>query len=382
MDARLVRVCTLCALLLVSSAVSGATYATKNFVVHAPDEETARKVAECAEFWRKDLAVQWLGETLPNWSRPCPIRVKVGRIGAGGATTFTFDHGEVFGWNMEVQGSLERILDSVIPHEVNHTIFATYFRRPVPRWADEGAATLFEHESERKRQVMLLDEVLHTSRRIPLNQLLQIKEYPADMRDVLTLYAEGYALAEFLVGIKGDQGRQVFLKFLKDAPQLGWDQAIKKHYGFSGVDTLERDWKGWVVAGWPALNAPGESLALADTQAREQRTSDLDAVPELVVRSQSPQPQVFDALPMFDRTLRIADPRRPDNRVSSAAPLREPAMEAPAPHSARGDAEGVRPRMESRLEARSSLLPHSLAPTADGVFTDPDSAAFQFPSRR
>ena len=44
--------------------------------------------------------------------------------GAGGATSFVFDRGEVFGWKMNIQGSRERILDSVLPHEVTHTIFA------------------------------------------------------------------------------------------------------------------------------------------------------------------------------------------------------------------------------------------------------------------
>ena len=104
---------------------------------------------------------------------------------------------------MAIQGTEERILDSVLPHEISHMIFASYFRRPLPRWADEGAATLVEHESERLRQTKLLDQVIRTSKRIPLRQLLNIKEYPENMQDVLTLYAEGYSLADYLVQQKG-----------------------------------------------------------------------------------------------------------------------------------------------------------------------------------
>ena len=90
-----------------------------------PDGQDDRRMWKAAaEFYRRELAIEWLGEALPRWYRPCPISVKVGQIGAGGATTFTFEGGEVFGWRMNVQGSLERILDSVIPHEVRHTIFA------------------------------------------------------------------------------------------------------------------------------------------------------------------------------------------------------------------------------------------------------------------
>ena len=98
---------------------------------------------------------------MPTWAEPCPITVQVGdHMGAGGATSFMFERGEVYGWRMTIQGSLERVLDSVLPHEVTHTIFATHFRRPLPRWADEGACTTVEHASERaKQQTMLVDQL-------------------------------------------------------------------------------------------------------------------------------------------------------------------------------------------------------------------------------
>jgi hypothetical protein len=242
---------------------SAATHKTANFVVTAPSDEIARQVGEAAEYYRCELSKVWLGEELPNWYRPCPIKVKVGQIGAGGATTFTFEGGEVFGWNMNVQGSLERILDSVIPHEVSHTIFASHFRRPLPRWADEGAATLVEHESERLRQTKLLGQVIRTSRRIPLQELLTITEYPEDMQKVLTLYAEGYSLADFLVQQRGDEGRGVYLEFLNDAHEHDWTHAFQKHYGFKSVSEVEKKWNSWVLAGSPSLQQ-AEGTMLAD----------------------------------------------------------------------------------------------------------------------
>ena len=244
-----------------------AQYRTENFVVNAPTAEIARQVAETAERSRKELAVEWLGRELPKWYRRCPVKVQVGQMGAGGATTFTFDRGEVAGWNMRVQGTLERVLDSVIPHEVSHTIFASHFRRPLPRWADEGAATLIEHASERKRQEVMLERVINTSKRIPLQRLLAMKEYPSDMQQVYTLYAEGYSLANFLVQQHGSQGKAVFLQFIQDAHKYGWQKAIAKHYEFEGIAALEQEWTGWVLAGSPARRRPeGEALAAADPQ--------------------------------------------------------------------------------------------------------------------
>ena len=246
---RSARWATAAALCLVSAA-SAANFRTANFAVTARTPELARRVGEAAEVYRKELALEWTGQVMPNWTKPCPIKVKDGNIGAGGSTTFTFDQGQVFGWRMNVQGSVERILDSVLPHEVSHTVFACYFRRPLPRWADEGAATLVEHDSERARQTKLLNQVIRTSKRIPLNQLLTMKEYPRQMQDVLTLYAEGYALADLLVQ-KG--GKAKYLKVLQSSHENGWEYALRKHYGYDSIRELETEWTGWVIAGSPPI---------------------------------------------------------------------------------------------------------------------------------
>ena len=216
MDAPILRF----SLILLSLFVStGASYQTPNFTVTAPTPEAAKKVGDAAEIYRRDLAMFWLKQPLPNWSRPCKLRVRPGSMGAGGETKFQFTGGEVLNWNMYVQGPMNRILDSVLPHEVNHTIFACHFRRPLPRWADEGAATLFEHRSEQVKQVGLLNEVIKSEREfISLNDLLTMKEYPKGYRPMLIMYAEGYALADFLVQ---QGGREKYLKFMADGEPNG-----------------------------------------------------------------------------------------------------------------------------------------------------------------
>jgi hypothetical protein len=256
MEAHLIRMSA--AIFLFSSA--GAVYRTPNFVVDAPTESIAKQVGDAAEHYRDELAIEWLGKRLPgDWAEPCTVRVRVGQFGAGGATTFSFDQGHVFGWTMQVQGSLERILDSVLPHEISHTIFASHFRRPLPRWADEGAATLVEHESEKRRQQLTLKQVFDTPRRIPLRKLFTLTEYPREMQNVLTLYAEGYSLTDFLVQ-RGGKFR--FLKFLEDAHRRSWNHALKKYYEFESIESLEKRWNKWVMAGSPEWNlSEGRQLA-------------------------------------------------------------------------------------------------------------------------
>lgn len=213
---------TVAAFLLLVASASAATYRTDNFVVTAATEQIAHQVAIAAEKSRETLAIEWLGKEMPNWWRPCNVTVHVGRMGAGGFTTFAFDRGEVFGWRMTVQGSLERILDSAVPHEVTHTVLASHFRRPVPRWADEGAATLAEHDSEKRR----LRGDLSLSARMPLSQMLSLKQYPRDVRRMRAFYAQGFILTEALVQ---RSGKRTFIKFLEDAPN-GWDAAFQRHY--------------------------------------------------------------------------------------------------------------------------------------------------------
>src|SRR5665213_3015618 len=77
-------------LLLICPALLGATYQTENFDVTAPTQEIAMQVARTAEHFRKQLAVEWLGHELRRWAAPCPVKVKVGQMGAGGWTTFSF----------------------------------------------------------------------------------------------------------------------------------------------------------------------------------------------------------------------------------------------------------------------------------------------------
>jgi hypothetical protein len=242
-----------------------AGYRTANFLVEAPTPDIARRIGDAAEQYRHDLAVEWTGRPLPRWNRPCPItaRVQPG-LGAGGATSFVFDRGEVFNWTMTIQGSEERVLDSVLPHEITHTVFASHFRRPLPRWADEGACTTVEHPVERARQHRLLIEFLTTGRGIDFPSMFAMKEYPAD---VLPLYSQGYSLARYLIE-RG--GRHKYVSFVGHGLDTGdWSAALARFYGVSNPVALQQVWLEWVRHGCPAPPAslagpPARTVTLAD----------------------------------------------------------------------------------------------------------------------
>lgn len=246
------------AALIAASLLSlGASHRTQNFIVSAPTPEVARAIGEAGETYRRDLALEWLGRELPPWQDPCPIRVHVGaHLGAGGATSFMFDRGRPFGWQMTIQGSYERVLDSVLPHEILHMIFATHFGRPLPRWADEGAATSVEHTSEKTKQSHLLVNFLTTGRGIAFNQMFAMKEYPDD---ILPLYSQGFSLARFLIA---QGGKRKFVDFVGDGMNWNnWTAAINQHYGYQSLSELQVTWLDWVRQGSPHLDPQSPLLA-------------------------------------------------------------------------------------------------------------------------
>ena len=253
---------------LVASSAFAASARTQNFMVSAATQELANEIAKAAEGFRRDLAIKWLGKELPNWDQPCPITAQVDpRQGAGGATSFMFGGGRPYGWTMSIQGSRERVLDSVLPHEVTHTIFATHFGRPLPRWADEGACTTVEDASERGKQEKLLYQFLTTNRGIAFNKMFAMKEYP---RDILPLYSQGYSLARFLIAIDGERN---FVKYVgAGMDSNNWTAATTEFYGFHSLSDLQLSWLDWVRKGTPRITDSGQLLYVSTDASRNGRT--------------------------------------------------------------------------------------------------------------
>jgi len=326
MDARILRCLAVAfSLQAICGNTEAGTFQTVNFAVTADNPEVAEKVGKAAEVYRQQLAIFWLGKALPNWSRPCKISVREGALGAGGQTTFQFTRGEVLNWRMSVQGSLERILDSVLPHEVNHTIFACHFRRPLPRWADEGAATLFEHRSEQVKQLSLLNEVIRNKHElISLRDLLAMKEYPRGQRPMLTLYAQGYALADFLVQQKG---RHAYLKFIADGERGSWEDAIRTNFDHDGIESLEKNWRGWVLAGMPKLTLPREQMLAANEETAD-AVSQAAARPELVADQSARSALSKPGRSLAGATVRLQspDPQRTAPAIRSTAEVEPKAI--------------------------------------------------------
>lgn len=270
MDARLSRAALLFA---VTVLCTGADYRTENFIVRCSDPAFGKQVAHEAERFRRELAIEWLGHELPPWEAKCPILVKFEKH-ASGKTAFSFrpgfsGQGVPCNWDMEVNGPRDRILDAVLPHEVTHAIFATHFGEPLPRWADEGACTTVEHESERRKHKQMLVEFLINRRGIPFNRMFHMMQYPSD---ILPLYAQGHSVADFLIQHKG---KRHFVDFVDAGlAKRNWDAVIDEFYGYDDLSDLQLTWNEWVRQGSEPLvsgELPSSMASFASNEATSQQ---------------------------------------------------------------------------------------------------------------
>jgi hypothetical protein len=274
----------------VALASLGAESRTTNFVVHAADPQVCQAIAQWAEYYRREKALVWLGQEMPTWPQPCPLYVQVSMQGPSGATSFHFGQGRVLSMKMEIQGPLDRLLHSVLPHEVTHTVFAHHFRCPVPRWADEGGSVLSEDDTERNRHDQLVRQILNQGQQIPMRTLFALKEYPPN---VMCLYAQGYSMSDFLVK-RSD--RKTFLAFVGAGLHGSWDSAIRSYYGHNTVEELEQAWLQHLRT---TKRQPGSQ---ADTiLAQNQREPRFQATPagrSNIVRLTVPPAQPLDPQPV------------------------------------------------------------------------------------
>jgi hypothetical protein len=66
-----------------------------------------------------------------------------------------------------------------------------------------------------------------------------------EQTNTLEYYAQSMSLVEFFVA---ERGRQAFTKFLGDSLVVGYEAALKTHYGIMSFAELERRWSAFAFA--------------------------------------------------------------------------------------------------------------------------------------
>jgi tetratricopeptide (TPR) repeat protein len=226
---------------------------TANFrVYHNQPRELAEKAAQVAERTRTAMLRKWFGEADDPWSQKCDLFLHATAqdyAQASGAPANSPGHSElrcegsrVVLRRMHMHCDNANMLIAVLPHETTHCVLAGKFGdQPVPRWADEGMAVLSEPSEQIERHVRNLPKHSQDRQLFYLRDLMRLEDYPQAHR-VGAFYAQSVSLVDFLCKQKGPQ---TFAQFLRDGMRGGYEEALRRYYGFQDFTELDQRWRAY-----------------------------------------------------------------------------------------------------------------------------------------
>src|SRR5262245_1623380 len=228
-----------------------ATAETANFrIFHNQTAEYAERLAKIAETTRATVQRQWFGKVSEDWNPRCDIYLyattdaysqaaKV-RPDSPGNTTYVRKGSTVVSRRIDLHVDDPNVLSNVLPHETTHAVLVGRFGPfDLPRWADEGLATLAEPSDSVARWLRNAQQYRQSGQTFSAQQLLQLPDWPED-RLLIAFYAQSVSLVDYLCKQKG---RDVFVRFLSDSLRSGDVAALKKHYGFQSYQDLDLHWR-------------------------------------------------------------------------------------------------------------------------------------------
>lgn len=224
---------------------------TTNFTVIGPTEKCVIELAKEAEHLRRQLSEKWLGKTTDNWCPKCQIivyptqRKYVAAVGRGseatvGSSLVDVKNGVISSRQIDLSGESKDYLSSSLPHELTHVVLRDGFvTTRLPRWADEGMATLADTSAKQLRHNNDLRNAVRRNDLLAVAELLDTDGYPR-MTKFGVFYGESLSLTSFLV-TRG--GPQRFVEFVEQAQRIGFDSALRLCYGLQGISDLDRQWR-------------------------------------------------------------------------------------------------------------------------------------------
>ncbi|MDH3592061.1 MAG: hypothetical protein OER88_09290, partial [Planctomycetota bacterium] len=225
------------------------------FVVYAPTDKEAQRVAEAADDVYVRIAKDLMGRVPPGAraeivihpsrqayiaADPTPpgaplLNVTIDRSKTGGLCYDTLDEKGQRIIRVESYAA-DDLLANTLPHELVHVVQRRgldVFRRA--HWLDEGLAMLYESKAGRANRQRLWRTL--KKGRIPLPELLGLRSTPPDK--VSIFYTEAHSLAAFLKGLGTESDWRRFLQTLSTSD---FKVALKRAYEIESVEVLERRW--------------------------------------------------------------------------------------------------------------------------------------------
>lgn len=236
----------------VAQAVGYASNA--NFLIYSPSAQSAAaeklyadSVLKEAERFRKEFAIQWLGQELPRGAGRSVVYIDFSQVDDKGLT-WAKDHRDRLLHNVWLTTSPERAAGSTLRHEVAHTVLATRYPHPnrLAPWAEEGIACRYDDEGRKERREQYCELWAQAGNAPSLSALL---ESP----DLKSLDESGYAASAALVSYLLTLGNETqIVRFAEDGQRIGWEAALRSHYDIQSRRQLQIGWQNWLASRPPA----------------------------------------------------------------------------------------------------------------------------------
>ena len=240
-----------------------------NFVVVHVDKDRAlaERAVRVAEATREAQVKRW-GAASEAWSPKCEVflfptardfaRETLQPPDSPGFSTMGVNAGRVVLRRVNLRTDHPNMAQAILPHEVTHVVLADLFPdQQIPRWADEGMASLAEPRSDQSVRAAELDEPVRSGKLFRVGDLMTMTQYPRPEFWGL-YYAQSISLTRFLVET-GSPAQ--FLRFVQQSQQSGVEPALRQVYSIAGFTELQTRWLAYAretSSGSAALTASSE----------------------------------------------------------------------------------------------------------------------------
>ena len=217
---------------------------SQNFIVlvsqEAPPDFAVRVLAR-AETFRREIAEEWFGESLPPSVGRAILNVNLSETDERGLT-WDIDDSRRTLHTVYLTASIDEALGSLLRHEIAHVVLATQYPFPhrLPAWLEEGIASRYDNDARRKIREQVLRWMARSGNWADLDRVLAASSINAQDE---VAYGIASSLVEYLLA----QGsKQQLLRFAAAGNTEGWDQAVHRAYRFVDVENLQNSWQAWV----------------------------------------------------------------------------------------------------------------------------------------
>ncbi len=112
-------------------------------------------------------------------------------------------------------------------------------------------AMVTETLASQERMLSRLEEYRQNDDLFALSVLMTTEEQ--EQTNTLEYYSQSLSLVRFFVSLRG---KQTFTKFVRDSLVIGYERALKAHYGIENYAELDRRWREFAFGPGP-LPPPG-----------------------------------------------------------------------------------------------------------------------------